>query len=1226
MKIYRAETGQQVNLQSTKDITLLNDLKLELERSIGVPMQSQILMTSFGTQVKESNLKEILEATDQSEYILFCYDRQYLDALPEEISNLLDVETPKLEPRIPAFDGSEPLKSIEKSLKSRTVSQSCESYLSLFTSFDDYSQSLIKTSATHTQLAKVLVDEQKLQRMALNVAMTNLEAHNKSINTNVKAFVAAAEKERTRQSALIQSLQNDLEILKHVRIHPTILHQLNLSHKGKEKLIDFVDQAYIEKVRIDTVKLCDFLSQEIRDMLDKVAELEQCEQEVLTDIANKNNLHILDATLADIQQLYKKAQYLKDTRKRDIGRVSDKIAGMLNIPITNLFASLSIQNSSQQQQQTNNKISHDSKKTLDSFRHLAEYHIQNYLPQLASYEQFIRQKVTTLAISKRNSIQEFIKYMNAVSQIQSEIASIEPRLNSAKDYLDEFKKKYETYDLGSVRDILFGYGALMIEIVRRREYVQLLAENATLLADVMSRYRNEEEQRRDFFRRKISKILPLKMSIMDDSPPQCEITANIPPVTDTTLQKKDIIDFISLLGQAYAQSPSYNRRPLNGSKSLKRLITQQTSEDEKLYSVLKLMYKQLDSLKADFLKNIESDLLGSGSIDSVRTKNASKREDKESQVLSDDEKKIYEAKIQTLERTLQLRSESKYSTSYSLVSNDTASEETKSKLIDTEKRLLEMKDTNERQKQEIDELKKALQKLEQEKNQCENEKEDQRLQIQELEQLLEEERQTYEHNRQSLLNEAKIKDNLADIRIAGLEEDWKGKISDLQRALEEERRTLNELRLRHDAEISDLRFEHDTRLREKVEAINNEKRELALLVDQLREDLASVNQSLEEEREKYEERLTELQTEIAESERAKDEIKLLQQQTRMMVNRAQEDWTMKNEELKRIKEEQTVVKSAIAELLSRYMGEGAQITENTDLEPIIRAFQQNLDQFTAQANLTQENYENLEQEAADLNQRYQELLETHQEWRPIAIGMAEKLEDYRKMMLYEIINQFQIPADEAELNILSRKITPSEDDAAMWNEILQLASSIDHQNITRRLRKRVKEVHELARQYKKDYKELKAKLSEKISFRNFKVGDIALFLPTRNSGGKPWAAFNIGSPYYFLSPTGATTFTTSGSEWIVARITHITEHIVDESDPNPYGLAPQVKYYELEVECWKNQKASNKKKPNFIDSGLASIPVDNRKRPSFMASSSNIVHSTSPPHDALKRRRSATGV
>lgn len=41
--------------------------------------------------------------------------------------------------------------------------------------------------------------------------------------------------------------------------------------------------------------------------------------------------------------------------------------------------------------------------------------------------------------------------------------------------------------------------------------------------------------------------------------------------------------------------------------------------------------------------------------------------------------------------------------------------------------------------------------MKEEKIQSESEKEDQRLQIQELEQLLEEERQTYEHNRQSVI-------------------------------------------------------------------------------------------------------------------------------------------------------------------------------------------------------------------------------------------------------------------------------------------------------------------------------------------------------------------------------------------------------------------------------------------------------------------------------------------
>lgn len=82
----------------------------------------------------------------------------------------------------------------------------------------------------------------------------------------------------------------------------------------------------------------------------------------------------------------------------------------------------------------------------------------------------------------------------------------------------------------------------MIEIVRRREYAELLSENATLLADLMSKYREEEEKRRGFFRQKVSRMLPFKLLMMDESPPQCEITANVSYtfMQDTSLQKKDI--------------------------------------------------------------------------------------------------------------------------------------------------------------------------------------------------------------------------------------------------------------------------------------------------------------------------------------------------------------------------------------------------------------------------------------------------------------------------------------------------------------------------------------------------------------------------------------------------------------------------------------------------------------------------------------------------------------
>ncbi|ORY98715.1 autophagy-related protein 11-domain-containing protein [Syncephalastrum racemosum] len=92
---------------------------------------------------------------------------------------------------------------------------------------------------------------------------------------------------------------------------------------------------------------------------------------------------------------------------------------------------------------------------------------------------------------------------------------------------------------------------------------------------------------------------------------------------------------------------------------------------------------------------------------------------------------------------------------------------------------------------------------------------------------------------------------------------------------------------------------------------------------------------------------------------------------------------------------------------------------------------------------------------------------------------------------------------------------------------------------------------------------------------SFKVGDVALFLPTRNASGKPWAAFNINAPHYFLKPSDTVAEQMNTREWIVARITSITESTADPAvpDSNPYGLASGLHYYQLEVELWKSSRA-----------------------------------------------------
>ncbi|CAE6418999.1 unnamed protein product, partial [Rhizoctonia solani] len=84
-----------------------------------------------------------------------------------------------------------------------------------------------------------------------------------------------------------------------------------------------------------------------------------------------------------------------------------------------------------------------------------------------------------------------------------------------------------------------------------------------------------------------------------------------------------------------------------------------------------------------------------------------------------------------------------------------------------------------------------------------------------------------------------------------------------------------------------------------------------------------------------------------------------------------------------------------------------------------------------------------------------------------------------------------------------------------------------------------------ARKYLKLSKEYRDRSKSKITFRNFARGDLALFLPTRNSIAKPWAAFNVAFPHYFLNATEDISELLKSREWIVARIVSITERIAD---------------------------------------------------------------------------------
>ncbi|KAG0667117.1 oligomeric, coiled-coil, peripheral membrane protein [Rhodotorula mucilaginosa] len=128
-----------------------------------------------------------------------------------------------------------------------------------------------------------------------------------------------------------------------------------------------------------------------------------------------------------------------------------------------------------------------------------------------------------------------------------------------------------------------------------------------------------------------------------------------------------------------------------------------------------------------------------------------------------------------------------------------------------------------------------------------------------------------------------------------------------------------------------------------------------------------------------------------------------------------------------------------------------------------------------------------------------------------------------------------------------------------------------------------------AKAYRERAHRAAANSGDKIAFRNFAKGDLALFLPTRNSAVPVWAAFNVSFPHHFLSATGVIAEQMKTREWIVARITAMTEKVVDAKDPstNPYLLASGTKYFMLEVEPWSSKESSRRRRTS-ADKGSSS--------------------------------------
>ncbi|CAO3567551.1 unnamed protein product [Mortierella alpina] len=431
------------------------------------------------------------------------------EVLTTDISSsiLTLTEQAKTEPVIPALSAAL-LQPIAIPPRPESPSANREwgaQFQKVFEAYVAHVMAYYKAIVAHAGSCERIMEELRMQSLAVQVALTNLDAHSQSVLETFEKFNAFAVKEFAKQARLLQSFPRDIEALRQIRVHAALLPP----NSPERYISDFIPT---DKLIVWAERCREIHESLQKDEKDLSMSIKEVQEGTLAIRSNSGiNLEQLEDAMAEIIQTVEQQSQIRHRVERDQGRVKERLS---EISKPGGFAA--------------------SGSTLEALEQLAVVYRNDYMDSSQEADTMLREKLGIFLAAKRSQTANLISQLMHISKLQSTIASIPPSLGSLDESLR--KRDADFSQLVYVQRIPIAYGALVVEIVRRREYSKLLLQKSQQLAEVMSRFRQTEQRRRDSFRSEVAKFVPVVVPGLDDAPPFCEINApnardRLPPFT-----------------------------------------------------------------------------------------------------------------------------------------------------------------------------------------------------------------------------------------------------------------------------------------------------------------------------------------------------------------------------------------------------------------------------------------------------------------------------------------------------------------------------------------------------------------------------------------------------------------------------------------------------------------------------------------------------------------------
>lgn len=934
------------------------------------------------------------------------------------------------------------------------------------------------------------------QHEAIRIASSSLDLNVFTIIDTFEGIAVGSRRELDKQAALLAGLEADLDLISKVKIHvefmsPAVRKSIESGEKSRT-LGDYVSNVKMKQVAETCARTHDDLQARFNQAEQATRHLKEGSDAVRMTVATKNLLDDAEACLRRSQDFF-----------HQISGGATTLDGPVQEP-------------------------------------------DRILQELRQLDIGLRNELQFMTDTKNAYTHHCITALRQISTLNHNIVQIPPTLVSLQA---SFRGKNSFSHIQRLHNMLYAYGATVIEIVRRKEFSRFFYQRAQSILEVMAKLSASERKRRQVYRGEVHGQLPFETRGMDDPVPMIDFSPSGNLDAPYPLEREEVDGLLRVLDDLEGYSRSNNDMPA-------------LTAVRECRSALDKLILKMDNLESGFDRIAERSLLSASRI-MVSRRRSIEAEQHAYQELADQVQAARESNTH-LESEFQ---EERRSLQAEIGRLNSTLQDVDSTIADERERSDQLERELHQVRTQLESQSAARRFVEERNTELSAEVERQRTALAQALADATDQSRAAEQLRQEL---AQVKIEFEDVKA---------------------------LESRHAEKVTNLLEEQAINLR-KIEESRSRGEDLEAQIQAARMESEDVHRALKDASEEKD-RLLRVQASehdriirdhIAEAdgdravlERQFFELKAVQEHTDRQVKDLRAELEIANadavglrEELKRVERE--LLEARHVERLLRgdlKAGQASQFHFEQRLEDSSRLIAQILDVAISFRNSHVRALHMAQNIVAHPNSASKQ-----------GNSMADSM--FSTTMRHSIIGQPDDP----------EPIDPSDPPTA-----LEMLRAFDHDHFLEAVTKTGSTI----RKWQKQCKDYRERAKGKISFRNFAKGDLALFLPTRNSVSKPWAAFNVSFPHYFLQATGHLADQLKTREWIVARITSITERVVDHQDPssNPYGLGDGVKYYMLEVEDW-TQPSHNKRRVSL--KRLSSNDLDEPKGP---------VLGSSPPPPAL---------